>query len=106
MGLLARNPQHDRTRAGFGRGAGWSAQPCDRNRVPRCGHRRRRVASRAAFRGRTPRRVVILEDPGPWALVRHGSPTAAFPSGFASPEEVAAVKVRLGDREYPAAAAR
>lgn len=37
------------------------------------------------------------DEPGPWALIRPGSPLQSCPSGIATPEEVAAVKHRLGD---------
>lgn len=37
------------------------------------------------------------DEPGPWALVRPGSPLRPCPSGVASPEAVAEVKLRLGD---------
>jgi hypothetical protein len=39
----------------------------------------------------------VADEPGPWALVRPGPPTARVPSGVATPEEVQAVHVRLGD---------
>lgn len=35
-------------------------------------------------------------EPGPWALVRPGAPTAPFPGGRATPAEAEAVKVRIG----------
>jgi len=35
--------------------------------------------------------------PGPWALVRPGGPTERCPHGMATPAEVEAVKVRIGD---------
>jgi hypothetical protein len=37
------------------------------------------------------------DEPGPWALVRPGSPLLPCPSGVASPDAVAAVSLRLGD---------
>lgn len=41
------------------------------------------------------------DHPGPWALVRHGDPHQPCPAGVASPEQVAAVRVRLGERLTP-----
>lgn len=37
------------------------------------------------------------DEPGPWALIRPGSPLRPCPSGVAAPEAVAEVKLRLGD---------
>ncbi len=39
------------------------------------------------------------DGPGPWALVRHGDPLAPCPTGVASAEDVAAVRLRLGDED-------
>jgi hypothetical protein len=36
------------------------------------------------------------DEPGPWALIRPGSPLRPCPSGIASPDDVAATSVRLG----------
>ncbi len=36
------------------------------------------------------------DEPGPWALIRPGSPLRSCPAGVASPEAVAEVKIRLG----------
>ncbi len=38
------------------------------------------------------------DEPGPWALIRPGSPLVPCPSGVASPEDVAVAKLRLDDR--------
>lgn len=37
------------------------------------------------------------DEPGPWALIRPGSPLTSCPSGVARPGDVDAVRVRLGD---------
>jgi len=39
------------------------------------------------------------DAPGPWALVRPGDPLTRCPSGVATPDEVAAVTVRLGEEQ-------
>ncbi|HPU40243.1 MAG TPA: hypothetical protein PLS63_11780 [Microthrixaceae bacterium] len=41
------------------------------------------------------------DEPGPWALLRNGSPLTTCPSGVATPEDVAAVRLRLGDEIRP-----
>ena len=37
------------------------------------------------------------DEPGPWALIRPGSPLTPCPSGVATPGDVAAARLRLGD---------
>ena len=39
------------------------------------------------------------DEPGPWALVRHGDPFDAYPSALPGPAEAAAVTVRVGDQQ-------
>jgi hypothetical protein len=101
MGLLARNPQHDQREQGSGEALGGPPS-----------HATGTVYHDAVIEGDVTHHVQrfeagqliewsLAEEPGPWALVRPGPPTAAFPSGFASPEEVEAVRVRLGDSQYP-----
>lgn len=41
------------------------------------------------------------DEPGPWALIRPGSPLRPCPSTVADPAEVGAVSLRLGDRVLP-----
>lgn len=46
-------------------------------------------------------RLVAWEQddrPGPWAVVRRGDPLAACPHGVATPEDVAEVRVRMGEQ--------
>lgn len=43
----------------------------------------------------------LCDEPAPWALVRPGGPELTCPTGRATPEEAAAVRVRLGDRLTP-----
>lgn len=41
------------------------------------------------------------DEPGPWALIRPGSPLASCASGVATPDDVAAVQLRLDGQVVP-----
>lgn len=40
---------------------------------------------------------LVDDEPGPWALVRHGEPFEAFAGGLPGPEQAGEVRVRVGE---------
>jgi hypothetical protein len=98
MGLIARNPQHDQRE----QGSGELTDPPPAHATGVVHHDA--VADDGTVTHHTQRFEAgeLVEwsldaGPGPWALVRPGPPTLRCPTGRATPEEVAAVQVRMGD---------
>lgn len=100
MGLLARNPQHDQREQGSGEALGGPPQYASgvvhHDSVSDDGvvHHVQRFSEGQLVEW------TISDTPGPWALVRPGTPTTPCPVGSATPEDVAGVKVRIGTDHY------
>lgn len=100
MGLLARNPQHDQREQGSGEALG--GPPAHATGVVYHDAVVDDVVTHHVQRFESGHLVEwsLTDEPGPWALVRPGPPTAPCPTGFATAEEVEAVRIRLGEVEH------
>ena len=101
MGLLARNPQHDRREQG-------SAEPLGAPPQYATGTVHHDAITPEGVLHHTQRfeqgRLVewsLDPGPGPWALVTHGEPTDPYHRGPATAAQVSSARIRTGDTEMP-----